>query len=784
MEKSVNRNFSAACPLNNPSGLKLGLYLNWQESVLMNIGRAARILSLFIFLPLFLPGHEIGAPPLLAAAQYREDLNRDSRVDREDLLYLLRMAREMPGDPRADYDGDGRYTVTDAVRLLLDIAGGRLTPITGSAALPVPGRLEVYPTWSAVGVELAYSGQFGPEARPLLFWRFAGEAYWSNGVEMTVDTERSLILASIFPLEPSRQIDLRVLFYEPNSSEQPSLEASTATLALELAPAGGRSLYVAPSGNDSAAGTQETPLGTFGHAASLARPGDIIYAAGGVYREGELGQGLYGTESQPIVFAAAPGQAPILDSSLEIADSAGAWPGQSGQVYVTTLGTEINTPDGFGYGYVAQDGDRVFPYESLSDLTGDRLGVPRACFYDSRTRKLYLRTGLGDSPGNHRYNIARHAYAFRLSGSQYVVVRGFEMRYYGSAGVRLSEGAHGCVVTENIIHNSPNGVFMKNGETSGNAIWRNELYEQGLLDIPWYSIKAGEYPRQGIMCSAAGRGNSFCFNTIYGWFDGIAVESWQMPEAWGTHRDTDVMFNQIYNIGDDAFEMDGDGLNMRLHGNSVRNAMVAISLAPVERGPVYVTRNQVTFWNLMFKFNVGSPWSAGPTYVYHNSGYGLNSGNGMGLVGLTGTASGGPDLRNKVIKNNAMIGADRAVRTGYDGDNYLDYDCYYHTPGLTPRKFEWNGVTYATLEDFRAATGQEAHGLYADPRFSDTPGLGAYPWKGFEYDQVSNYPAAEYATGGDFRPRPDSPLIDRGAHLRGINDDFRGRAPDIGALEY
>jgi hypothetical protein len=36
---------------------------------------------------------------------------------------------------------------------------------------------------------------------------------------------------------------------------------------------------------------------------------------------------------------------------------------------------------------------------------------------------------------------------------------------------------------------------------------------------------------------------------------------------------------------------------------------------------------------------------------------------------------------------------------------------------------------------------------------------------------------------GDLRLRPDSPCIDRGVILRGINEDYRGRAPDIGAFE-
>ena len=36
----------------------------------------------------------------------------------------------------------------------------------------------------------------------------------------------------------------------------------------------------------------------------------------------------------------------------------------------------------------------------------------------------------------------------------------------------------------------------------------------------------------------------------------------------------------------------------------------------------------------------------------------------------------------------------------------------------------------------------------------------------------------------DLRPATGSPLIDKGVHIKGINDDFKGDAPDIGAYEH
>jgi hypothetical protein len=711
--------------------------------------------------------------------RYREDFNGDGSVNVTDAVDLLLMGLDSPDDPRVDYNGNGKYSITDVISLLLVINAGEFTPLSGT--IPVPDGLEVYPTFNALGLEVSYSGEFGDSARALLFWRKANGTAWRNGPEMTVDSDRNLIHASIYPLEPDERIQLRVLFYDPSAPETPTLETQAATRELLVEPGNGNSYYVSPDGNDPNPGTRELPFKTLARASRDLTAGETVYAMDGVYLEGNLFDGLKGQEDQPIVIAAAEGHQPVLDGSMEIPAGSGAWKQYGGDIYYTVL--EGGSFDA-GYGYVAQDSNRMFVYSSLDELSADNLNVPRAWYLNSKNQTLYLRTGNGDSPENYTYNVARHSCACLFSASEYVVVRGFEMRYYGQAAVRFSEGARGCTVVDNVIHNAPNGVFLKHESTRDNSVWRNLIYEPGLVEIPWNSIKAGGYPRQGIMSAVSGRGNSFCHNVIHGWFDGICVEIWEVPGAVNSHRDCDVMYNRVYNIGDDAFELDGGGINMRLHGNTVRNAMVAISLAPIERGPVYVTRNDVTFLNLMFKLNVGVPYSLGYTYVYHNSGYGLNSGNGMAMIGMTGKDAGGPETRNKFFKNNAMIGADRAVRAGYDGNNHLDYNCYYHTPGLDPRKFEWNGLTYFTFDEFITATGQEANGLYTDPHFTDTPGLGEIPWQGFWEDEIGNYPLVSGVEVGDMKLMSSSPLINRGLVIRGINEDYSGTAPDIGAFEY
>jgi cysteinyl-tRNA synthetase, unknown class len=61
--------------------------------------------------------------------RYKEDINRNGRVNIADVISLLLLARENPQDPAADYNGDGGYTISDAIDLLVNIMRGNLTEV-------------------------------------------------------------------------------------------------------------------------------------------------------------------------------------------------------------------------------------------------------------------------------------------------------------------------------------------------------------------------------------------------------------------------------------------------------------------------------------------------------------------------------------------------------------------------------------------------------------------------------------------------------------------------------
>jgi hypothetical protein len=144
-------------------------------------------------------------------------------------------------------------------------------------------------------------------------------------------------------------------------------------------------------------------------------------------------------------------------------------------------------------------------------------------------------------------------------------------------------------------------------------------------------------------------------------------------------------------------------------------------------------------------------------------------------------------------RNNLILGTnhpDKPVlgNLSYTSYSSLDYNGYRPNPSDKPQ-FVWkapaSGIlrnydltptesqNYRTLAEFQRATGQETHGLLVD------------------FDVFKNVrppdpnkPHAIYEIGAqDFSLRAGSKAIDTGCILPNVNDDFAGRAPDLGALE-
>ena len=80
--------------------------------------------------------------------------------------------------------------------------------------------------------------------------------------------------------------------------------------------------------------------------------------------------------------------------------------------------------------------------------------------------------------------------------------------------------------------------------------------------------------------------------------------------------------------------------------------------------------------------------------------------------------------------------------------------------------------TFKTLREFSEATGQDKHSVLVDyDVFEKVTPPGP--------DPRTLYKPSDF----NFQLRPGSAAVDAGVRLPNINDDFTGRAPDLGAYE-
>jgi hypothetical protein len=185
-------------------------------------------------------------------------------------------------------------------------------------------------------------------------------------------------------------------------------------------------------------------------------------------------------------------------------------------------------------------------------------------------------------------------------------------------------------------------------------------------------------------------------------------------------------------------------------------------MAPVYEGPVYAIRNLVyrtgagnnDYTGSPFKFNSGYSQS-GPMYLFHNTVDAV-------LPENDGISIKTPGAWEMIYaRNNIWSGTNYAL-TNYNEEQPIDFD-YDDLYTTNPDELVyWGSGPNRHMRDlatFQAYTGQELNGFNLEPGFAD-PGN------------------SDYTLGSG------SDLINVGLLIPGINHDFTGSAPDLGAFEY
>jgi hypothetical protein len=612
---------------------------------------------------------------------------------------------------------------------------GRVGNQMGTVEIP----LRLYPNIETMGV--AVSGVNLPQTAQLMY-RQSGETNWRAGHPLVRIGDGRLI-GSLFGLSPSTTYEVKVV------AGTTELIGSMTTQPDELQFTPSRILHVddnAPAGGD---GSATAPFKTIQEAVNRTAPGTQVLVADGVYQEAVTFP-VSGSANQWIQVKA-EGSGAILDGSETLRGKIWTPHPSKARVWITKIDSSIT--------YLARDEKRFFKYDTLSGLL-QSLGhgsvpINEGWYFDRATLRLYIRSL--DDPSGHRWQLPRRNYAFDVNGRDWLWMEGFEVRYYGATtsgcGVCMLNASH-VVIRKNKIHNMQLGIFIdwKGNDDQGNdiRIEYNEIYDPLVNEIPWAAAKGSSMEGTAIII----RGHIGAIvrnNEIHNFFNGIFTGS-SAPSAIENPAvafDADIYNNHIRDISDDGLEPEGACVNQRFRNNTVDRMLIGVSLAPITQGPVWVMRSAFTnFTSSSIKWASNSD---GVVLFYHNTSW-TNATNLNGMSMIT-------PVHNTVMRNNIFQGKRYAFEEPFTGSTGHDwnYDNWYTTS--TGPHFKWENRTYNTIQQLCTATGLECS------RYEDSPGL--------------TNPAA-----GDFTLLSSSLNIDRGVLIPGINDDFKGDAPDIGAYEF
>jgi hypothetical protein len=646
-----------------------------------------------------------------------------------------------------------RITATLLLFLLCFVAS------PGAAAdRSTPGEFITEPaTLVSFGFEWRIDGDDNRNARVEVSYRKQGEPMWKAGPPLLrIGDERinenalqymtpNGFAGSVFDLEPATSYEARFVLSDPDGVDGRAERMVTVRTRAEPMPAAGGKVYhvYPPSYN----GQKQEPAFTgllaayytgsshsdnFNTYPPRVQPGDTILVHAGVYKDDRLryGGGL-GTVS-------------------------------SGTYFLTQSGT-ADRPIAIK---AAGDGEVIFDGDGAYNLFN--VMAANYNYFEGLTIR--------------NTDLAFQAGLKNIAGSSGLTIKRSRFENVGRAIYTDWSGSKDYYIADNVMIGrfNPNFLMGFTGRT-----WQN-LPEFNPKLVSEYAVKV------------YGSGHVVAYNSIANFHDGVDVATYGNPDGSPTPvRDRlpvsiDFYGNDISNVEDNCIEADGGAHNIRVFRNRCFNhGHRALSVQPAFGGPVYFIRN----------------------VVYHAP--------EGGAVKFTASSSGIVVLHNTLIapvkpmllaasnvqyRNNLILGKSETLETFAveTNTNYSssDYNGFHPNEGAE-FSFEWSSPSrslranfpgepaklsvqeqtkleasarerrrFKTLKEFSEATGQDAHSVLVD---YDVFVKVAAPGP----DPRTLYKPADF----DFQLRPGSAAIDAGVRLPGINDDFTGRAPDLGAYE-
>lgn len=339
-----------------------------------------------------------------------------------------------------------------------------------------------------------------------------------------------------------------------------------------------------------------------------------------------------------------------------------------------------------------------------------------------------------------------------------IVIEDCHVSFWGRIGGPLSFGNEGCI---------DSAIYANKG--AGNL-----TLQRNLLENPRGASNDWEtgHPNgpQGISLIDSSGGNVIRYNEIrttedHGFNDGIGGASNFSFEG-SPNCDSDIYGNIIGNVWDDAIESEGANRNVRIWGNYLHHTYQHVATASTSKGPLYIFRNvfgvsRKTHSNPIggstIKVGQRDEFAGGRRFVFHNTALQPNG---------AFNAFSGHINPNTVTRNN-IFDCPGSLTSSQPADPPSDFD-------------------YDLFTGMDRGGAGEPHGVRGKPAFLFSYNLEFYPAASTTTIKWGKIPIKKgnqtYEITDPVVTVPN-PIVDSGVRIPGFNDDFAGKAPDLGAFE-
>ncbi|MDB5056360.1 MAG: ywoF, partial [Bacilli bacterium] len=442
------------------------------------------------------------------------------------------------------------------------------------------------------------------------------------------------------------------------------LTAFTGGFGIKAAHAAGTNYYVSASGNDSNAGTIASPWKTVQKAANTVAAGDTVNVRGGIYNE-KITMNVSGSAAGGfITFQNYPGETAIIDGTGLSVSGTEAMVNITNKDYIIIKGFEIRNYSTSTSGTMAV-GVFVTGYGSHIEIRNNNV-------HDIKT--LVNTTNGGDAHGIAVYGTAAP------SSINNVIIDGntlTNLRLGSSESLVVNGNVDTFQITNNLIHDnnnigidvigfegkSPNTAYdqARNGLVKGNTVYNITSYGN-----PAYG---NDYAADGIYVDG---GKDTVIEDNYSYTNDIGIELASEHNGKSTSNIT-IRSNVVYNNNYTGVAIGGYDTN---RGSTVNCKIINNT-------------------------------------IYKNDTKSLDG--GQLLVQY--------DTQNNTIENNILVASASNILIANDytqnTGNVVDYNLFYSSSASYT--IAWKNVQYTSFASYKTGTGNDAHSIFADPKFVSAP---------------------------------------------------------------